>query len=245
MGPWDWMNFGGKHAKICDLLRRIGRYKEARPFIDRAIHIHERLTIIFPNTIAFAGSVQGDYILLGHLELACGETEAATTSYMESLRLAEIVQKKGLERALPQLLLSCPVTKVRDPQRACSLLENVIISTPEHAGAWKMLALARYRTGQPKRALQAVKEARYWSGRDYGFAGFVEAMAHWQLGEKDEARQCYEQTAKWLENTDPGDEDLCLERDEAAALLGINPSGKTKEERKDSPQSTLKSQSKK
>ena len=46
-------------------------------------------------------------------------------------------------------------------------------------------------------------------------------MAHWQLDEKDEARQWYEQAVEWMEKNNQQHEDLKRFRDEAAKLLAM------------------------
>ncbi len=57
---------------------------------------------------------------------------------------------------------------------------------------------------------------------------FFLAMAHWQLGEKDEARQWYDQAVEWMEQKQPDNDELRRFRVEAAELLGISeqPNGK-------------------
>ena len=57
---------------------------------------------------------------------------------------------------------------------------------------------------------------------------FFLAMAHWQLGEKDEARQWYDQAVEWMEQKQPDNDELRRFRAEAAELLGISeqPNGK-------------------
>jgi uncharacterized membrane-anchored protein len=47
------------------------------------------------------------------------------------------------------------------------------------------------------------------------------AMAHWQMGDKDEARKYCDQATKWIEESNTGDIVLRHFQDEAAELLGI------------------------
>ena len=47
-------------------------------------------------------------------------------------------------------------------------------------------------------------------------------MAHWQPGEKDEARKWFDQAVEWMEKNKPDDEELRRFRAEAAELLGAN-----------------------
>lgn len=44
-------------------------------------------------------------------------------------------------------------------------------------------------------------------------------MAHWQLGDQDEARKFYDQAVEWMEKNKPQDEELKRFRAEAAELL--------------------------
>jgi hypothetical protein len=46
-------------------------------------------------------------------------------------------------------------------------------------------------------------------------------MAHWQLGNKVEARKWYDRAAECMEKNRPEDEELHRHREEAAKLLGI------------------------
>jgi hypothetical protein len=50
---------------------------------------------------------------------------------------------------------------------------------------------------------------------------FFLAMAHWQLGHRDEARKWYVKAIEWMDNYLPGDKALRRFRAEAAELLGI------------------------
>ena len=46
-------------------------------------------------------------------------------------------------------------------------------------------------------------------------------MAHWQVGNKEEARRWYDKAVEWMEKNKPDDEELRRFRAEAAELLGI------------------------
>jgi hypothetical protein len=46
-------------------------------------------------------------------------------------------------------------------------------------------------------------------------------MAQWQLGEKDKARQWYEQAVAWMDKNQHQNEELGRFRAETAKLLGI------------------------
>ena len=50
---------------------------------------------------------------------------------------------------------------------------------------------------------------------------FFLAMAHWQLDQKDQAREWYAKAVEWMNQNQPDDEEFTRFRAEAAALLGI------------------------
>jgi tetratricopeptide (TPR) repeat protein len=52
---------------------------------------------------------------------------------------------------------------------------------------------------------------------------FFLAMARWQLGDKDGARESYDQAVKWMETNAPENKELIRFRAEAAELLGVDP----------------------
>jgi hypothetical protein len=55
---------------------------------------------------------------------------------------------------------------------------------------------------------------------DNAHEGFFLAMAHWQLGNKDKARDWFAKSVAWMEKRNKNDPELKRSRAEAAALLG-------------------------
>jgi hypothetical protein len=53
------------------------------------------------------------------------------------------------------------------------------------------------------------------------FDWFFLAMAHWQLGDKDQARKWYGQALAWMEKNQPNDDELRRFRSEAEEVLGL------------------------
>ena len=53
------------------------------------------------------------------------------------------------------------------------------------------------------------------------FDWFFLAMSHWQLGQKDKAREWYDRAAQWMDKNQPTDEELRRFRAEAAELLEL------------------------
>ena len=45
-------------------------------------------------------------------------------------------------------------------------------------------------------------------------------MSNWRLGDRDDARKCYDRAVEWTEKNEPQNEALRRLRAEAAALMG-------------------------
>jgi hypothetical protein len=68
---------------------------------------------------------------------------------------------------------------------------------------WGTLGTARYRTGDWKGAVADLEEAIGLRNPDHphnAYNGFVLAMAHWQLGEKDKARAWFDKSVVRMAN---------------------------------------------
>jgi serine/threonine protein kinase len=212
MKPWTWSNFGHHYARAGNLLQRTGKPNEARPYIERAIRIHKQLAASFPKTGVYAEGLHWDYEHLASLEEALGRKDASRGALREALRVAEQLSVDmptlGLKH-LATFLQQCPDAKLRDPKRAAAI--------------WRQLAALEYHSGKYRKAVEAGEQALK-SGEPEGLsAGFILAMAHWQLGRQDEGRQHYQEAAKWMD-AHPNQRDVALrrEQEEAYSLIGLN-----------------------
>src|SRR5262249_35760077 len=121
------------------------------------------------------------------------------------------------------MLATCPQVKFRDPGRAVALARKAVEIESEHGGFWNTLGVASYRAGDLKAAIEALDKAEKLApGKFLAWNAFFLTMAHWQLGEKEQARKEYEQAVQWMEKKHPKDEELRRFRAEAEELLGIS-----------------------
>jgi serine/threonine protein kinase len=124
--------------------------------------------------------------------------------------------------ALAWILANCPDRTLRDPGKALALAKQVIDLAPEKGDYWNTLGAAHYRVGNWKGAVEALTTSvKLRKGGD-SFDWFFLAMAHWHLGDKDQARRRYGQAVQWMEKNRPEDEELRGFRAEAAELLGAD-----------------------
>jgi serine/threonine protein kinase/WD40 repeat protein len=127
------------------------------------------------------------------------------------------------------LMANNPEAKLRDPAWAVELAQKAVDLCPKQAMYWNTLGVAHYRAGHWKNAIEALtKSMELEKGKLESFDTFFLAMAHWQLDEKEKARQWYDRAVRWLEKNQDQlagnpqyPEELRRFRAEAAALLGV------------------------
>jgi serine/threonine protein kinase/WD40 repeat protein len=123
---------------------------------------------------------------------------------------------------LAWLLATCPDGKSRDPGRAVELAARACQLTPHDGNAWNTLGVAQYRADDWKAAVVTLaKSTELLDGKQLSFNAFFLAMAHWQLGNKEEARRWHDQAVQWMDKNKPQDEELLRFRAEAAEMMSV------------------------
>jgi serine/threonine protein kinase len=124
-------------------------------------------------------------------------------------------------RKLAWFLATAPNPKIRDAKRAVELAKKAVELAPEQGIYWNTLGTAHYRAGQWQDAVTALEKSTELCKGGDSFDWFLLAMAHRQLGHKDDARKWYDQAVAWMDKNQPENEELRRIRAEAAKLLGI------------------------
>jgi WD40 repeat protein len=114
-----------------------------------------------------------------------------------------------------------PEHKYRDPGRAVELARKAVELEPRNGFYWQTLGYAEYRAGNWESAIAALDKVKALGSPGDSLEWFPLAMAHWQLGHKEEARKWYDQAVAWMDKNQPKNEELRRFRAEAAELLGI------------------------
>jgi tetratricopeptide (TPR) repeat protein len=125
------------------------------------------------------------------------------------------------KNSLAWRLATTPDEKGRAPARAVELAEQLVRAQPENGGWLNTLGVAYYRAGDWKAAVATLEKAM--ARRDGGNPAdwLFLAMAHWQLGHKDEARRWYDKGAASMDQNKSQNEEHRRFRAEAAQLLGV------------------------
>jgi tetratricopeptide (TPR) repeat protein len=122
------------------------------------------------------------------------------------------------------LLATASDAQVRDPDQALALAKKAVELEPKNGGYLNTRGVARYRSSDWTGAIADLEKSMELRKGGDSSDWFFLAMARWQLGERDKARDSYDEAVKWMEKNAPKHPVLIGFRNEAAALLGVNES---------------------
>jgi serine/threonine protein kinase/tetratricopeptide (TPR) repeat protein len=191
----------------------------------------------YRKAIALKPDYAGAHNNLGNILYEQGKLAEALAEYRKALA-ADPKCAPALWN-LSRLLANGPDRKRRDPRQALELAQRGL-ELEGRASWWQTLGWAHYRTGAWKESIAALEKsielnkggALADSRAEPGDLWLFLAMAHWQLGHRQEARQWYDRAVEWIENhrveldknkqkETPLEEDIRNIRAEAAELMGI------------------------
>ncbi len=205
---------------LATILQQSRRPEDAVRAANNAVELLARLAARWPDDRPVREQFAGSQHVLARSLIAASRDGEAIAAYREAIRL---VPEQGMfNNDLAWLLVTAPDPKLHDPATAVRLAQIAVEQRPKRANVWNTLGVARYRAGNFAGAAAALeKSEELGQGRELGFNVFFLAMARWQLGERDEARRCYDQAVSWMEKNQPRNEELRRFRAEAAVLLGL------------------------
>jgi non-specific serine/threonine protein kinase/serine/threonine-protein kinase len=135
---------------------------------------------------------------------------------------------------LASFLVTTPVSsKPENAARALELARKVVAAAPKQGTFWCTLGAALYRAGAFREAIPPLEKAMELKGGGGNcYDWFFLAMAHWKLGNRDRAREWFQQAVRFMEknNLRHPEPELQRVRSEASAVLGIKaqPAAKSK-----------------
>ena len=200
---------------LADLLLATGQLDEAERHYEQVLRFHE--------THTQRNDFQ-DLRGVAHLGLAQifsrrGQHKRAAATF-ENVRKIELKSDHD-NYNLAWLLANCDEPKFRVPERAVELAKKAVELQPQERIYLIVLGAAQYRAGDWKAAKATLEKSTALGQGGDAFAWFFLAMAHWQLGQKEDARRWYDQAAKWMEKNNKNNADLRRFRVEAEELLGV------------------------
>ena len=116
-------------------------------------------------------------------------------------------------------LATSEIAAQRDPTLAIELATKAVESNPQTSGYHNTLGVARYRARDWQQAITELEKSISLSKGGDGFDYFFLSMAHWQLGNKDQAHKWLVQAVAWMDKKAPDNEELRRFRSEAEKLI--------------------------
>jgi serine/threonine protein kinase len=209
-------------------LEKAGQPKEAVSAYRQCLVGLEKLAGAFPTVVRFRHRELLTRLPLADLLWALGRRAEAAEQYRRGLALAEGLgpENPDVRDTLAWLLATCPDPQRRDAKRAVEVVKTLVERAPQEGSYRSTLGAAYFGTGDYPAAVRALEEAVRLPNGQTGVALYFLAMAHWQLGQKDLARNCYNRAVTEAERRKARSAETRRLRVEAEKLLGITGQGK-------------------
>jgi tetratricopeptide (TPR) repeat protein len=186
------------------------------PGSDATAH-YQRGLALFRQAIKLRPGLSSAHQGLGVAPDFQAKRQEALAEFREASRLepddAIIHNSLALGLAMP------PDRPRREYEEALAHAKRAVELGSQRGNRYVTLALAEYRLGHWNESLKASERAMALD-RDDGSSRFLAAMAHWQKGEKADARSWFEKGAVWMRETHEKHPFLIQLWRESAALLG-------------------------
>jgi tetratricopeptide (TPR) repeat protein len=114
-----------------------------------------------------------------------------------------------------------PEMALHDADRAVKVMEKAVQAHPDDHSCRGTLGKAYYRAGRFDEAIGQLEKSNELVSDSSSSNWFYLAMAHWQRGHKEEARSCFDEGDRLLEQNPQSGKQVYRLRAEAARLLGI------------------------
>ena len=196
--------------------RRLGVsliWLKSPPLVQKGIGYLRAAVAIRPQEVEALMNLSQGYEFLG-------EYDQALAGYRKALEFAP--QDASLHNSLAWLFATSEKAQLRDPGRAVQLAKRAVELASHNANCWNTLGVAKYRAGQWREAISTLDQSlQIAPANSAAYNYFFLAMAHSQLGHKEEAQKWYDKGVEWTKNLDPKNEELRRFQDEASRTLGI------------------------
>jgi serine/threonine-protein kinase len=225
--PADRFETARAYVALGTLYEARGDLAEAVRAREKAAALFEALAAEYPSDPWYLGQVGHTYNNLGLHLARMGMDQAAVEHFRRAAQAFEhhslLFPKGSGSNNLAWMLTTCPAKEVRDPARAVQLAQHAVALAPDDANCWNTLGCSHYYAGNWRHAINACEKSieKCPPGKADPTNWFLLAMAHWKLGEKEQARRLYEKGARWTESKGIQHPVNDRFRAEAAALLGV------------------------
>jgi serine/threonine protein kinase len=204
-------------AGLAGLLKDPERRLEAEEIRRRVIHHYEKLRADFPENSQYRRNLVLSYLQLARLLWELDRQTEAAEPYRQALELESA--DPAVNNELAWFLATSPEPRLRDAGLAVRLANKAVTAQPRSVNYRNTLGVAHYRNGDDKAAIAELETSVSLRAGGDSLDWFFLAMAHWRLGDRDQARTWFERAVQWMERNKPHDGELRRFRAEAEAML--------------------------
>src|SRR5262249_42198406 len=101
------------------------------------------------------------------------------------------------------------------------LAKKAVERAPKEGAYHNTLGAAHYRAAAWNEAVAELEKSMELRKGGDSFDWYFLAMAHWKLGQKQQAREWYDRAVEWMDQNQPKNKELRRFRAEAAELLEL------------------------
>jgi tetratricopeptide (TPR) repeat protein len=220
IGPEAWGTLNTT-VNLAMVLHEQGHWDQARKYYERALEARRRtLGPEHPDTLISMNNLAILFADMGRLEQARQLFEETIAIEKRALGPRHPDTLRSM-RELAWMLATTADPRFQDPSRALDLARQTMALGSPKEDLIATVGVAQYRSGHWKEAVATLMQSIQFlkEGESNGY--FFLAMAHWRLGEKSQARECFARAAQWMDRHNPTNPELQRHRQEAAALLGM------------------------
>jgi tetratricopeptide (TPR) repeat protein len=212
---WTWGMLGSGRQCLGQLPREEEAWRQA-------LVPYGKLTQAFPTVGRYRNDMLWTQQFLGELLWSTGRRAEASELFRQIQDWTDRVSPEDAagHDTRAWFLASCPDPQLRDARRAVEVARRATTLAPREHSYWTTLGIAHYRAGNWQDAIEASGKAQeVFEGS--GWSYFCLAMAHGQLGHKDQARGWYDKGVQWMKKDRFDSRQLSGLRAEAEQVLGI------------------------
>jgi tetratricopeptide (TPR) repeat protein len=200
-------------------------YPQTLELTGRAIRLFEGLTLADPGNVQYRLDLARARRSMAFVYTAEKRTREAHEAYCaaaEQYRLAvrHAANAKPFNDAA-WFLANCEDRAVADPAEAVGLARQAVNRDPDAGNYWNTLGVAYYRLGDYQAAVETLTRSMALRSGGDGYDWFFLAMAHWRLGQKEQARDWYDKALNGMQTMRPEAFELPGFQAEADAVLQI------------------------
>jgi serine/threonine protein kinase len=223
--PAHRLELAGVLHDLAGLLQATSRNQQAAEAYGRVVGLVQSLIASRADVLEYRWLLSSIQKEQGSLFAVAGQLAEARKALLDALVLKErLVQEEpaaGYRSDLAWLLATAPLATFRDPSRALELARQAVEQAPGDGRSWLVFGVASYRAASWSEARAALQKARGLPHGDTAATWLFLAMAHRKLGDRFQARRCYESASAWIARHLLLSEEVQRFRAEAAALLGM------------------------